>query len=77
MYLSEMFLDAIHRDYSPDSIKRAVKICNDEIVMRENEIALAELLDFWDVYKEFGAILDLQEMREFELIRMGIEQGGE
>ena len=76
MYLSELFLEEVDRDYSADSIKNAVKICDDEVKVRSEELPIAELLDFWDVYKEFRGMLDQQEMESFEIIRMGAEQGG-
>ena len=50
-YLSELFLDNLHNDFSKKSVNNAIKICYNEYNSRI--ISSEELRDFLDVTKEF------------------------
>ena len=93
MYLSELFLLSAGEDMSMENVKRAVDICNGEMLQRmgefQNEEACClyffdgsgeerrinaagqEILDFWDVYREFDEEMEQTMKDESEILKVG------
>ncbi len=75
MYLSQLFLSQLNDVYSLTSVLNALAICDKELANRPAEEKIPfcqgtgspvlssfghELLDLWDVYKEFGSLVGKQ-----------------
>lgn len=78
MYLSQLFLSQLDKDCSLTSVMNALTICDKELFNRpetekipfcnqENFHVLSpfgyELLDLWDVYKEFDSLVTKQQKK--------------
>lgn len=86
MYLSELFLEKLDKDYTKKSVLNAVISCNQEFMEKVNLIGnegkisfkdmilnrneQAELLDFIDVFREFQDVLSNEETDELIIFRI-------
>lgn len=68
MYLSNLFLRTIGNDYSIESVKRAVEVCDGlyKTKIEDGTITEQEMYDFYDVYKEFAKDISVIE---FEILQ--------
>ena len=68
MYLSNLFLRTIGNDYSIESVKRAVEVCDGlyKTKIEDGTITGQEMYDFYDVYKEFAKDISVIE---FEILQ--------
>lgn len=73
-YLSEIFLKEVGGDYSIKSIKKALKICNEELLKRLSKESLLcckqELSDFYDVYNEFDEEINSLDRNKFLILQL-------
>lgn len=93
MYLSELFLQHIGENPTPDKVRTALEKCNQQICTemapaRGQEISTAllftkdkdgnitglnkkgqEILDFWDVYKEFDSQIPKETRNQLALLQ--------
>lgn len=78
MYLSQLFLSQLDKDCSLTSVMNALTICDKELSNRSEAEKFAicnqdgfhvlspfeyELLDLWDVYKEFDSLVTEQQKK--------------
>lgn len=73
-YLSEVFLETLDENFTKESVLRAVEACEREFNSRSEDLEQAashkELLDFWDVYREFDELFQEQERASFQLLHV-------